>query len=393
MKIGIVTPAFHPYPGGVTEHVHHAYVELRKLGHDVRILTTRFGRGGSPMEDDVIRLGHAVYVPANGSVCPVPVGWHLTERAREVLDREGFDVLHVHEPLMPMLCLSVLRAARVPVVGTFHASNERGAGYRLFRPVLAPYFSKLSRCICVSEAARESIRPHFGGTYDLIPNGVDVARFAEAPRTPELRDGAFNMLFVGRMEPRKGAKYLFRAMPAVLRKVPEARLTVVGAGPLRPYYRAFVPPSCRKRVVFRGRVDGGTLAALYRTADVYCSPATGGESFGIVLLEAMAAGTAIVASRIPGYASVVRDGETALLVRPRSPGELAEAIIRLRQEPETRERLVAAGRRAVQRYSWERIGREIAGVLEEAAGAGAVGNGKRRTASADRLREESGCLV
>ena len=329
MKIGIVTPTFHPYPGGVTEHVFHTFREMSRLGHDVKIVTTSFGGGDSPIEDRVIRIGRAVPIPANGSICPVAVDPRMTASVRRVLDRERFDVIHVHEPLMPMLCLAVLAAARAPVVGTFHASNESSLGYRIWRPVLMRYYERLAARIAVSDAARASVQPFFGGEFRIIPNGVDVARFALAEPLPDLKDGSYNILFVGRLEPRKGAKYLFRAMPDILKEIPEARLTVIGGGLLAGYYRGFVPAEARERVRFLGRVPGEVLARHYATADVYCSPATGGESFGIVLLEAMAAGAAVVASDIqvrhPGrrdrhpyeatLAGVARPGDRRLAAR------------------------------------------------------------------------------
>ena len=368
MRIGIVTPVFHPYPGGVPEHVLHEYLELGKLGHDVRIVTARFGPGESQVEHDVVRVAPTVSVPANGSWCPVAVAAGLTARLRALFDRERFDVLHVHEPLMPFLCLAAVDAAAVPVVGTFHASNDSGVGYRLFRPALERRVRKLSRKVCVSRAAVESVRPFFGGDYEIVPNGVDVDRFAGAEPIESLRDGSFNVLFVGRMEPRKGAKYLFRAMPEMLRRVPSARLTVVGGGPMASYYRSFVPESARDRVSFAGRVSDEMLARYFRTADVYCSPATGGESFGIVLLEAMAAGAAIVASEISGYRDVVEHGRSGILVEPRSPESIALAVSRLHADERLRRRVVEGGRRAVRRYAWERVTKEIEQVLVDAVG-------------------------
>ncbi|MBD3348947.1 MAG: glycosyltransferase [Candidatus Eisenbacteria bacterium] len=396
VKIGIVTPVFHPYPGGVSEHVKHEYLELRRLGHDVRVVTARFGTGKSGVEEDVIRVAPTVSVPANGSMCPVAVGSGMTARLEEVFDRERFDVLHVHEPLMPFLCLSAVDAARVPVVGTFHASNESSMGYRLFRPALARRVDKLASRICVSQAAIDSVRPYFGGGYEIVPNGVDVERFARAEPLEELRDGSFNILFVGRMEPRKGAKYLFRAMPEILKRVPSARLIVVGGGPLSTYYRSFVPVSSRGRVRFEGRVSNETLARHFTTADVYCSPATGGESFGIVLLEAMAAGAAIVASAIRGYRDVVAHGRTGLLVEPRSPEAIALAIARLHADPVLRERVVEGGRVAVRRYAWPRVTREIESVLLKATGrdrAPADGSASTPASTAGFEREEIGTTV
>lgn len=388
MRIGIVTPVFHPYPGGVPEHVYHEYLGLRDRGHAVRVITTSFGSGESPIEEDVIRVGRAFSFPANGSICPIAFHPAMRSLLNDVYERERFDVLHVHEPLMPFLCLSAIDAARVPVVGTFHASNESRTGYRLFGQVLGQRFAKLERRICVSTAACDTVRPHFGGDYDIIPNGVDVDRFASAEPLEELQDGSFNILFVGRMEPRKGAKYLLKAMPEILRKVPSARLTVVGSGPLSGHYRAYLPGDCVTHVRFAGRVSGDTLARHFATADVYCSPATGGESFGIVLLEAMAAGAAIVASQIPGYRDVVEHGRTGILVEPRSPEAIAGAITRLHADPALARRLVEGASRAVRRYAWDRVTDEILAVLQDAASCGGAGSPARAGRAGAPLEQE-----
>jgi phosphatidylinositol alpha-mannosyltransferase len=367
MKIGIVTPTYYPYPGGVTEHVFHVRRELEALGHEARVVTTSFGRGdgGGAGDGAVIRIGRSVSVPANGSLCPVAMDLRMAARVRGVLERERFDVLHLHEPFMPALCLAVVREAEAPVVGTFHASNDSPVAYRVFRPFLAPYAEKLAARIAVSDAARLTVEPHFPGRYRVIPNGVDVERFAAARPLEEMGDGAFNVLFVGRFEPRKGLKFLFGALPAVLDAVPRARVTVVGGGPFARYYQGFLPESCRHAVRFAGFVSRDSLARHFASADVFCSPALGGESFGIVLLEAMAAGAAIVASDIPGYRGVVRDGETAVLVRRGSSEQIADAIVALARDDERRRRLAESARRAVERYSWKRVTREIVGVYEE----------------------------
>ena len=358
MKVGIVTQAYYPYRGGVSEHVHHTAEVLRSRGHDVRIITTRF----ADEEPDplVLRIGRAVSIPANGSICPVAVAPMMGERVRAVLDEQRFDVLHIHEPFLPTLCLSVLRHAEVPVVGTFHASNERAIGYRVFRERLGRHASKLSHRIAVSGAAMRTVERYFDGDYRVIPNGVDIARFAGAVPLPEIDDGKLNVLFVGRMEPRKGAKFLFRAFPEIVAAIPDVRLTVVGGGPFSMYYCSFLPRGrCRELTSFEGFVSPEMLARHYASADIFCSPATGGESFGIVLLEAMAAGAAIVASDIHGYRDVVEHGRTGLLVRPGSPKAIAEGIIRLARDEELRTAIVRNASAAVRRYAWERVTSEI----------------------------------
>jgi len=373
MKIGIVTPAFYPYPGGVTEHVYHTYLELERLGHDVKVITTSFGPGTSPCEHDVIRIGRAFSFPANGSICPVAVDLRMSNQFRKVFRDEAFDVVHLHEPLMPALCIAALSQIDMPAVGTFHASNDRSLGYKLFRPLLDRYVRKLTRRIAVSNAARDTANRYFDGTYEIVPNGVDVRRFASAKPIEELRDGSFNILFVGRMEPRKGAKHLLRAMPRILDEVPDCRLVLVGGGPLASHYKDYVPENSQGRIVFAGHVSNEMLARHYASADLFCSPATGGESFGIVLLEAMASNSAIVASNINGYREVIDDGRTGILVAPASPDAIASAVIRVARDSELRTSIVSAARAEVERYGWAHVTKDILRVYEAAIG-GAPGD-------------------
>ncbi len=375
MKIGIVTPTYHPYPGGVPEHVYHTCVELGRLGHDVRVVTSHFGSGRAPNEEQVVRIGRSVSIPANGSICPVAIDVRMRGKVRRMLLAERFDILHLHEPLMPTLCLAVLAEAEVPVVGTFHANNEGALGYRLFRSYLGHYIDKLDARIAVSAAAVQTVSRHFGGEYTIIPNGVDIGRFSAT--APARNEETFTILFVGRLEPRKGAKYLLRAMPRVLREVPRARLVVVGSGPMSGYYRSHLPEGVEDRVVFTGRVSGEALTRYYAEADVFCSPAMGGESFGIVLIEAMAAGAAVVASDIAGYRDVVRDGATGLLVRRGDPDSIAAAIVRLARDGELRQRLVESAGSEVRQYSWDRVTGRILDVYESVLGGGAEDSGKR----------------
>ena len=372
MKIGIVTPAYHPYPGGVPEHVYNTCVELGRMGHNVRVVTTHFGRDQAPNEEQVIRIGRSFPIPANGSLCPVAVDVRMRAKVRRMLLAERFDVLHLHEPLMPTLCLSVLAEAEVPIVGTFHANNDGAFGYRLFGSLLENYLDRLDARIAVSAAAMRTVAERFGGDYTVIPNGVDIGRFSTAAPTFSRDDEGFRILFVGRLEPRKGAKFLLRAMPRILREVPEARLTVVGSGPLSRYYRLHLPDGVEDRVVFAGRVSADALASQYAAADVFCSPAMGGESFGIVLIEAMAAGAAVVASDIAGYRDVVSDGATGLLVRRGDPDSIADGVVRLARDDALRRRLVESARSEVRQYAWDRVTRRILAVYESVVDGGAA---------------------
>ena len=394
MRIGIVTSTYHPYPGGVPEHVYHTGVELGRLGHDVRVVTTHFGPGQAPNEERVIRIGRSVPVPANGSICPVAVDVRMRAKVRRMLLAERFDVLHLHEPLMPTLCLAVLAEAEAPMVGTFHANyDSTSLGYKLFRPLLTRYIDRLDARIAVSAAAERTVADHFGGEYTVIPNGVDIERFSVAAPASLRDDGTFKILFVGRMEPRKGAKFLFRAMPRILKEVPEARLVVVGSGPLSGYYRSHLPDDVADRVAFAGRVSDEALASYYAGADVFCSPATGGESFGIVLIEAMAAGAAVVASDIAGYRDVVSDGATGLLVRRGDPDSIAAAIVRLARDRGLKQRLIESARSEVRRYSWDRVTRQILDVYESALDRRAAGADEGGEPVVETVKSEEGVEI
>lgn len=354
MKIGLVSPYVYPLPGGVTQHVRYLYENLRARGHDVRIITSSHGLQRSS-EGDIIRIGKGFSVPANGSVGTLTLSPRFVPQVRELLDRERFDLLHFHEPLVPFLSPIVLRQSRSVNIATFHAYAGFSPAYELGARLLGGYIARLHGRIAVSAAARHFISRFFPGDYKVIPNGVDVGRFRRAVPIARWQDGTLNILFVGRFEPRKGVLVLLRAFRILRRRDWDCRLLLVGGGPQEREARRYVATRRLSNVEFLGRVSDDELAQLYRTADVFVSPATGRESFGIVLLEAMAAGTPIVCSDIHGYKGVVRRGEQALLVPPRDPEALAGAIARLLGDPELRARMSAAGRARAEEFSWERV--------------------------------------
>jgi phosphatidylinositol alpha-mannosyltransferase len=354
VKIGLVTPYVYPLPGGVNQHVRHLYEQLRLRGHDVRILSASHGLQRAS-EGDVIRLGKGYSMPANGSVGTVTISPRYVSQVRGVLEREQFDLLHFHEPFVPFLSLVVLRQSTSVNIATFHAYGGFSPAYEFGSKVMAGYASRLHGRIAVSAAARHFIDRYFPGDYKVIPNGVDTGRFARAVPIARWQDGTRNILFVGRFEPRKGLLDLLKAYRILRKAGTPCRLLIVGGGPQEREARRYVMARRLGGVEFLGRVSDEERDQLFKTADVYCSPATGRESFGIVLLEAMAAGTAIVCSDIHGYKGVARRDREALLVPPRDPKALADALGRLVGDDELREAMGESGTIRAAEFSWERV--------------------------------------
>ncbi len=354
MKIGLVTPYVYPLPGGVTQHVRYLYENLRMRGHDVRIVSSSHGLQRAS-EGDIIRIGKGFSMPVNGSVGTITLSPRFISQVRDMLEREQFDLLHFHEPFVPFLSPIVLRLSTSVNVATFHAYGGFSPSYEFGSRVMGGYAARLHGRIAVSGAAKHFIDRYFPGDYKVIPNGVDVDRFRRAVPLARWQDGTRNLLFVGRFEPRKGLLELLKAYRILRKTGCECRLLVVGTGPLAREAQRYVATRRLKGVEFLGRVSDEEKAQLFRTADVYISPATGGESFGIVLLEAMAAGTAIVASDIHGYKGVLRRGREGLLVPPREPKQIAGGIARLLRDDELRKAMGEAGRVRAQECSGERV--------------------------------------
>jgi len=362
LNIAIVTHAYYPQYGGVTEHVHHSAVELRRRGHRVTIITCGHRNASRAEADDVIRLGGNILIRYNKAYVNLTTGWNIYGKMKRLLRKGRYDVVHVHCPLVPVLPLAATRTARDSLIfGTFHASAKSNAGYFLFRPFLSKYHRRLDGKIAVSNPARDFVHKYFGGEYRIIPNGVDPSRFnPDNPPMEELADGTLNVLFVGRPDPRKGLEYLIRAMETVRsRSRHGVRLVVVGDGPRKTTYEAMVNPKHKDSVLFLGSVSRELLPRYFSSAHVFCSPATGNESFGIVLLEAMASGVSVVASDIPGYRTVVSNGEEGFLTNPRDHEAIAKAILLLLNDAKLREEMGAKGRQKALRYSWASVAAQI----------------------------------
>ncbi|MEO6577340.1 MAG: glycosyltransferase family 4 protein [Candidatus Limnocylindria bacterium] len=358
LKIGIVSPYGYPHPGGVNEHVRFTYEAMRRMGHDVWIITSKYGRQRES-EAHIIRLGTGWAAPANGSVGRVTLGLRFKRQAREVLEANRFDILHFHEPFVPFLSPTMLDQSDTINIATFHAFGGFSPSYWIGKRFAGGLAGLLHGRIAVSGAARHFISTYFPGEYQIIPNGVDLDRFTQAEPFEELRDGTLNILFVGRLEERKGLTHLLKAYHRLRKRKVDARLLVIGAGPKLREYKRYVGLRGIRDVEFLGRVDDEAKVRYFASADIYCAPNTGQESFGIVLLEAMAAGVPIVASDIHGFKRVVERNVQGLLVEPRNPRALAAGLYALARDPELRHEMGEAGRARAPEFSWDQVTERI----------------------------------
>ncbi len=363
MKIALVSPYDFAYPGGVVLHISCLEHHFTRMGHEVKIIAPA-SKAVTGFGDRFIPIGRPRPVPSSGSIARLTLSFFLASRIKKVLKRENFDVIHLHEPLMPMLCTTVLLLSSTANIGTFHATHGR-PGYNLFKPfgkwLLRRCFRKLHGKIAVSKPAMDFAHEHFPGYYNIIPNGVDLEHFSpDVAPIDEFCDGKTNILFVGRLEKRKGLRYLLEAFVQVKQEIPNSRLIVVGPGTrLRRKYEREVSRNGLKDVVFTGFVDYDELPRYYKTADVFCAPAIGAESFGLILLEAMAMGKPIVASNIEGYASVIDHGVDGQLVPPRDTGALARALISVMNDGSLCQEMAARGRAKALEHSWEYIAQRV----------------------------------
>ena len=362
MKIAMVSPYDFTWPGGVTAHVAQLARALGRSGHEVKVLAPHSPSRDFQDSDLLVPFGRSVPLPSGGSTARVTLSWWLYPKIRALLKKEQFDIIHLHEPMVPILPLCVLEFSKSVNVGTFHASYSRQHLYRAFQPIIKRWQKRLHGSIAVSPAARRYVNNTFPGEYEIIPNGIDYKHFsANVAPLPQYQDGKLNILFVGRLEKRKGLRYLLEAYSKLKWEMPNTRLIVVGPGnPDKESYRILSSHGLRD-VEFAGRVSYDELPRYYATADIFCSPATGGESFGIVLLEAMSAGKPVVASDIEGFRGIMSDGEQGLLVPKKDTGALANALGRLARDPELRSKLGGQGSRSAEDYRWE----VVAGRVEE----------------------------
>jgi phosphatidylinositol alpha-mannosyltransferase len=366
MRIGLVCPYQWDVPGGVQYHVRDLAGTLRGLGHHVEVLTPAEREESLAGEDWITYAGRAVPVPYNGSMASMQFGPVSAARVRRWLRQGRFDVVHVHEPVAPSVSLLVCMIARGPIVATFHAATTRSRMLAALGPVVRPWVERIGGRIAVSDFARRVQVEHLGGDAVIIPNGVHVAAFAEGPPLPGYRRGVDGPTigFLGRFdEPRKGLPVLLEAMRTVVRRYPGARLLIAGRGDAGEL-RDTLGEDLRPHVALLGEISERDKAALLRSVDVYCAPNLLGESFGVILIEALAAGAPIVASDLDAFARVLEGGEAGVLVRRGDAGALAAALCGLFADPARRSELAARGARAAAAYDWAVLARRILAVYE-----------------------------
>ena len=362
MRIGIACPYSWDVPGGVQQHIRDLAEALIELGHDVSVIAP--ADEDRPLPPYVVPTGRAMPVPYNGSVARLSFGPLSTRRVRRWLRDGAFDVLHVHEPTVPSLPLLACWVASGPIVATVHTAMPRSRILLATQPVLRTALEKIVGRIAVSEAARSTFVEHLGGDAVLIPNGVATRRYREAAPLDGWPGAGGAIGFLGRMdEPRKGLPVLLRAFELMAGDRPGLRLLIAGTGDAEEH-RAKLPERLRDRAVFLGEVSEEDKVRLLHSVDLFCSPNTGGESFGIVTAEAMAAGAAIVASDIPAFRDVLRGGQAGELFTTGDPDDLARAAARLLDDPARRAALSLTALEAVAAYDWGVVAQDVVSVYE-----------------------------
>jgi phosphatidylinositol alpha-mannosyltransferase len=371
MRIGLVCPYQWDVPGGVQYHIRDLTETLRGLGHHVEVLAPA-EREESLTEPWLTFAGRTVPIPYNGSRASVQFGPVSAARVRRWLREGHFDVVHVHDPAPPSIGLLVCMMAEGPIVATFHAATTRSKWLAAWGPVIRPWLEKISGRIAVSDFARRVQVEHLGGDAVIIPNGVHVGFFADGPTLPGHVRGVDGPTvgFLGRYdEPRKGLPVLLEAMRTVVRRHPGAQLLVAGRGD-GAELREEVGPDLRAHVAVLGELSEADKAAFLRSVDVYCAPNLLGESFGVILIEALAAGAPIVASDLDAFARVLEDGAAGVLVRRGDAGALAAALCDLLSDPARRAELAMHGREVAAAYDWSVVARRILAVYETVVVAG-----------------------
>lgn len=363
-KIGIVTPYFYPHFGGVSTHVYQKYSSLKNLGFDVKVISPNFGNCDLISKEDHIKLGRPIKIVYNGSLSHITLAFG----AKEILRREQFDIIHVHEPYHPFCLPFTAGDEKTVYVSTFHVFKEEVEKIVLIigDALLRSLKGKISVFIAVSKTAANMISRNFGIPQEkitIIPNGIDYKLFADAKELEIFGEDNFKILFVGRLEPRKGVKHLIRAFRVVKKIIPNSRLIIVGKG-MKAYYMSFLTDEIERDVLFLGEVAYEELPRIYKSADICVFPSTRGESFGIVLLEAMAAGKPVIAGNAEGYIETLQNGEYGVIVNPQDEDALARAIVELYFKEDMRRELAEKGKAYAQNFDWQKLIKRLAEIYE-----------------------------
>lgn len=371
MKIAQVSPYDAAYPGGVMEHINQLSRHFRQRGHECHVLAPCSVERPDGSPPGTIYLTRTVLnVPYSGSIARISLSPRLYRRVKKLLSQEQYDIIHLHEPIAPALPYVVLRHSKSINIGTFHGYRDSHRAFALTKAIIENLIvEKLHGRIAVSGPVAQYISRYFQGEYREIPNGVDIAHFGDPEARPlaAYQDGAFNLLFLGRLEKRKGFKTLIRAFPHIKAALPRARLIVAGAFDSDDTwaYRRYVRRHRLRDVEFVGFVSREELPRYYRSAHLFCAPAIGFESFGLVLLEAMAAGVPVVASDIPGFRTTLQDGVQGVFVPPKDEGALASAVLALAGDAPRRERMGQAARLRAAQFDWSLIAGRVFDYYEE----------------------------
>ncbi len=374
MRILLVSAAYRPYPSGVSEHIYNLALNLKNLGQDVTILTTNFPNFKhlcTPSDEPVpvYRFGRAVLVPLNRSYATLPLGWRLPKQVADFLTNHQFDIVHCHGLFYPEISYWAIRYSREVNLITFLTAGFKihTAGKDIFKFLFRHQIKKIHGRIAISNRAKAAIEPYLPGDYRIIPSGVDITRFRPG-LPPSLEKTPTNpiILFLGRLDRRKGLAVLIQAMPLILKSIPTARLVVIGKGPMEKACRKLACQlGVERSVQFLGTITQESLPNYYCASDVFCSPALGGETQGVVLIEAMACGVPVVASDIPGYNETIQHNLDGLLCPPGDVKNLSQSIIQVIVNKELRKRLIANGLEKVKKYSWSVVAQKTLEYYQE----------------------------
>ena len=362
LRIGLVCPYGWDTPGGVQSHVRDLAEYLISKGHYVSVLAPVINEENSP--DYVTSAGKPIAIPYNGAVARVLFGPIAFARVRQWIANGNFDLLHLHEPAIPSISLLACWAAEGPMVGTFHAAAKRQKAIFAIGPILEPVIEKLTARIAVSEAARETLTEHLETDAVVIPNGIYTDRYRDGEVLAKWSGNTIG--FIGRFEePRKGLSILLDALPIIARFAPDVRVLVAGPGDHKEVAEN-IDPQLRHRFEFLGRISEKEKADFLSSVAIYVAPNTGGESFGIILAEALAGGATVLASDIPAFDSLLGHGQYGALFQSENAQDLARVAIDLLRDDEKRRDLSRKGKDYAQRFDWDVVAEDIYSIYEMA---------------------------